>query len=91
MAHCSKIFKKHLELLLLCPVTTPAAAAAQAIKSLFRFHSPFLRKEHPSVSLALPPVGVHSTVLQPGHITTLVELLNTVVIWKHPVHLTSMK
>lgn len=45
----------------------------------------------PSVSLALPPVGVQSTMLQLGHMTTLVEWLNTVVIWKHPVHLTSMK
>lgn len=53
--------------------------------------SPFLLKLVPSVSLALPPVGVQRTALQLGHITTLVEWLNTVVIWKQPVHLTSMK
>ena len=42
--------------------------------------SPFRRKEHPSVSRALPPVGTHSTVLQLGHTTTVCEWLNTVVL-----------
>lgn len=60
------------------------------VESIFA-QSPFLLKLEPSVSLALPPVGVHRTVLQLGHITTFVEWLNTVVIWKHPVHLTSIK
>lgn len=35
----------------------------------------------PSVSLALPPVGVQSTVWQLGHSTTVCEWLNTVVLW----------
>ena len=34
----------------------------------------------PSVSLALPPVGVHSTAEQLLHTTTLWEWLNTVVL-----------
>jgi hypothetical protein len=31
----------------------------------------FLRKEQPSVSLALPPVGWHRTVVQPWQMTTV--------------------
>jgi hypothetical protein len=38
------------------------------------------RKEHPSVSLAFPPVGWQSTVWQPGQTTTVWEWLNTVVL-----------
>eukprot|EP00795_Rhopilema_esculentum_P010367 gene10367-19068_t len=45
----------------------------------------------PSVSLALPPVGWQSTVEQLTHNTTVWAWLNTVVILKHPGHLTSMK
>lgn len=36
-------------------------------------------------------MGVASTVLQLEQVTTFVEWLKTVVIWKQPVHLTSMK
>lgn len=36
----------------------------------------------PSVSFALPPVGVQSTVWQLGHSTTVCEWLNTVVLWE---------
>ena len=39
----------------------------------------------PSVSLALPPVGVHSTAEQLLHTTTLWEWLNTVVLHSTPV------
>lgn len=53
--------------------------------------SPFLLKEQPSVSLARPPVGWHNTVWQLPHTTTVCEWLNTVVMLKHPWHLTSMK
>ena len=51
----------------------------------------FLLKEQPSVSLALPPVGWHSTVEQPAQTTTVCACENTVVIVKQPGHLTSMK
>ena len=40
---------------------------------------------------ALPPVGVHRTDEQVEQSTTDCEWLNTVVIWKHPAHFTSMK
>ena len=49
------------------------------------------RNEHPSVSRARPPVGVHRTAEQDGHTTTVCELEKTVVIAKQPWHLTSMK
>ncbi len=45
-----------------------------------RVHSTFRRKEHPSVSLALPPVGWHKTVLQFPHSTTVCAWLKTVVL-----------
>ena len=51
----------------------------------------FLLKEQPSVSLAFPPVGWHRTVLQEAQKTTVEAWEKTVVIWKHPGHLTSMK
>jgi len=51
----------------------------------------FLRNEQPSVNLALPPVGWHSTVVQPWQITTVWAWEKTVVIVKQPGHLTSMK
>jgi hypothetical protein len=51
----------------------------------------FLRNEHPSVSLALPPVGWQSTVVHPWHITTVCACEKTVVMVKQPGHLTSMK
>lgn len=51
----------------------------------------FLRKEQPSVSLALPPVGWQRTVEQPAQMTTVCACEKTVVIVKHPGHLTSMK
>lgn len=51
----------------------------------------FLRNEHPSVSLALPPVGWHKTVEQPAQTTTVFAWEKTVVMVKQPGHLTSMK
>ena len=45
--------------------------------------------EQPSVSRALPPVGWHNTVLQLPHRTTVWACEKTVVILKHPGHLTS--
>jgi len=40
----------------------------------------FLRKLHPSVRRALPPVGWHSTLEQPSHLTTVCACEKTVVI-----------
>ncbi len=51
----------------------------------------FLRNEHPSVNLAFPPVGWHSTVEQPAQMTTVWACEKTVVMVKQPGHLTSMK
>ena len=51
----------------------------------------FLRKEHPSVSLALPPVGWQRTVEHPAQTTTVWACEKTVVMLKQPGHLTSMK
>lgn len=51
----------------------------------------FLRNEHPSVNLALPPVGWHRTVEQPPQMTTVWACEKTVVMLKQPGHLTSMK
>lgn len=45
-----------------------------------RSQSHFFLKEHPSCSLALPPVGWHRTVWQFPHTTTVWEWLNTVVL-----------
>jgi hypothetical protein len=54
-------------------------------------YSTFRRNEHPSVKRALPPVGWQRTVEHEAQNTTVAAWLNTVVIWKHPGHLTSMK
>ena len=54
-------------------------------------HAYFLRNEHPSVNLALPPVGWHRTVEQPPQMTTVWACEKTVVMLKQPGHLTSMK
>ena len=43
------------------------------------------------MSLALPPVGWHSTVEHDAQKTTVDACEKTVVIWKQPGHLTSMK
>ncbi|KAK1750216.1 hypothetical protein QBC47DRAFT_394197 [Echria macrotheca] len=51
----------------------------------------FLRKEQPSVSRALPPVGWQRTVVHPWQITTVWAWEKTVVMVKQPGHLTSMK
>lgn len=51
----------------------------------------FLRKEQPSVNLALPPVGWHRTVVHPWQMTTVWACEKTVVMVKQPGHLTSMK
>lgn len=40
---------------------------------------------------ALPPVGWHSTVVQPWQMTTVCACEKTVVMVKQPGHLTSMK
>merc|ERR1719476_893878 len=54
-------------------------------------HSTFLRKEQPSVSRVSPPVGWQSITLQLPQRTTVCAWLYTVVICRHPGHLTSMK
>lgn len=51
----------------------------------------FFLKEQPSVNLALPPVGVHKTVEQLSQVTAVWAWENTVVMFKQPWHLTSMK
>lgn len=51
----------------------------------------FLRNEHPSMSLALPPVGWHSTDAHDPQMTTVCACEKTVVILKQPGHLTSIK
>lgn len=56
-----------------------------------RAHHYFLRKEQPSVSRALPPVGWQRTVVQPWQMTTVWACEKTVVIVKQPGHFTSMK
>ena len=52
-------------------------------QSYIAHQSPFFLKEHPSVSLALPPVGWQRTVWQLPHTTTVWEWLNTVVLPKN--------
>lgn len=54
-------------------------------------YSTFLRKEHPSVRRALPPVGWQRTVEHEAQNTTVAAWENIVVIWKQPGHFTSMK
>lgn len=54
-------------------------------------HLYFLLNEQPSVNLALPPVGVHKTVEHESQVTAVWACENTVVMFKHPWHLTSMK
>ena len=51
----------------------------------------FLLNEHPSVSLAFPPVGWQRTVEQDAQMTTVCAWEKTVVMLKHPGHFTSMK
>jgi len=51
----------------------------------------FRRYELPSVNLAFPPVGWHSTLAQAPHSTTVCACEKTVVMAKQPGHLTSMK
>ena len=55
----------------------PASDPSQAKGPVY---STFLRKLHPSVSRALPPVGWQSTVEQPLQMTTVCAWLNTVVL-----------
>lgn len=64
----------------------PKTEEKQTRRSLY-----FLRKEQPSVSLALPPVGWHRTVVHPWQMTTVWACEKTVVMVKQPGHLTSMK
>lgn len=49
------------------------------------------RKEQPSVRRAFPPVGWQRTVEHPAQMTTVWAWEKTVVMVKHPGHLTSMK
>jgi hypothetical protein len=65
--------------------------AAEKMTFCFSQNVYFLRKEQPSVSLALPPVGWQRTVEQPAQITTVWACEKTVVMVKQPGHLTSMK
>lgn len=51
----------------------------------------FLLKAQPSDNLALPPVGVHKMVVQESHWTAVWAWEKTVVMFKQPGHLTSMK
>lgn len=51
----------------------------------------FLLNEQPSVRRALPPVGWQRTVAQEPQMTTVWACEKTVVMLKHPGHLTSMK
>jgi hypothetical protein len=46
-------------------------SSKQMPSSRFQLSIYFLRKEQPSVSLALPPVGWQSTVEQPAQMTTV--------------------
>ena len=65
---------------------TPYAEEGKQTRILY-----FLRKEQPSVSLALPPVGWQRTVVHPWQMTTVWAWEKTVVIVKQPGHFTSMK
>jgi hypothetical protein len=51
----------------------------------------FFLKEQPSVNLALPPVGRVKMVAQESQVTEVWAWENTVVMFKQPGHLTSMK
>jgi len=51
----------------------------------------FLRNELPSVSLAFPPVGWHSTLEHEEQTTTVCACEKTVVMLKQPEHFTSIK
>lgn len=44
----------------------------------------FFLKEHPSVSLAFPPVGWHKTVEHDPQMTTVWACEKTIVMLKHP-------
>merc|ERR1719254_229409 len=68
-----------------------ACFLALAYRGKQNYHSTFRRKEHPSVSLARPPVGWQSITLQFPQRTTVWAWLYTVVICKQPGHFTSMK
>jgi hypothetical protein len=51
----------------------------------------FLLNDEPSVNLALPPVGWVKTVAQESQVTAVWACEKTVVMFKQPGHLTSMK
>jgi hypothetical protein len=55
------------------------------------FEPYFLLNEQPSVRRAFPPVGWQRTVAQEPQMTTVWACEKTVVILKHPGHLTSIK
>lgn len=69
-------------------ITFPPIPSVSHVRSSVVY---FLRKEQPSVSLALPPVGWQRTVEQPAQTTTVWACEKTVVMVKQPGHLTSMK
>ena len=54
-------------------------------------YADFFLKLHPSVSLALPPVGWASMIMQDVHWMTVCACENTMLMEVHPGHLTSMK
>jgi len=54
--------------------------SGHTVTSVVSAYSTFLRNEQPSVSLALPPVGWHSTVEHEAQNTTVEACEKTVVI-----------
>ena len=65
------------------PVSQAAGNKKNVAPCLFRCaYSTFFRKEQPSVSRALPPVGWHRTVEQEAQKTTVEAWLNMVVLQK---------
>lgn len=57
----------------------------------FQLYIYFFLKAQPSDNLALPPVGVHKTLVHESQVTAVWACEKTVVICKQPGHLTSMK
>ena len=73
------------------PPSSPSISIAPFSLSLSFALLYFRLNEHPSVNLALPPVGWHNTVEHPPQITTVCACEKTVVIVKQPGHFTSIK
>ena len=68
------------------PHTTPVEYKASTNQAYS-----FFRKEHPSINLALPPVGWHKTLAHDPQMTTVWACEKTVVMLKHPGHFTSCR